>query len=378
MPNRRLRLMASPMTSHSPPSLTRRLLIAGLAGVALPRLAGAVNDGVHQRALRFPADFGSHPDTRTEWWYVTGELHAGDAVFGFQVTFFRSSTGIGGDHPSRFTAREILFAHAAVSDIAGGHLRHDQRIAREGFGVAQAKLDDTEVRLRDWHIARSGSVNASRYDITARSEPGGFALALSMDASRIVLQGNAGYSVKGRKPGEASHYYSRPQMEVGGTLTLDGKERSVTGRAWLDHEWSNAYMDSEAAGWDWIGINLDKGESLMAFRMRRSDGTALYAGGSWTDAQGHTRNFTPDEVRFTPGRAWTSPRSRGKYPMEWTIEIPNGRYTVKALMDDQEMDSRGSTGAYYWEGLSELADAAGQRVGRGYLEMTGYAEPIKL
>jgi predicted secreted hydrolase len=359
-------------------SLTRRLLLAGIAGAALPRLAGAANDGVHPRPLRFPADFGSHPDTRTEWWYVTGELQAGDAVFGFQVTFFRSATGIVGDHPSRFTARQIVFAHAAVSDVAGKHLRHDQRIAREGFGVAQARQGGTDVRLRDWHMARSGTVEASRYEVAARSEAGGFALALSLDASRIVLQGNAGYSVKGRKAGEASHYYSRPQMAVSGTLTLDGKERPVTGRAWLDHEWSDAYMDSEATGWDWIGINLDKGESLMAFRMRRADGTTLYAGGSWTDAQGHTRNFAPDEVRFTPGRVWTSPRSRGKYPVAWNLDIPNGRYTIKALIDDQEMDSRGSTGAYYWEGLSELADAKGQRVGRGYLEMTGYADPIRL
>ena len=26
------------------------------------------------RALEFPADHGSHPDFRTEWWYVTGWL----------------------------------------------------------------------------------------------------------------------------------------------------------------------------------------------------------------------------------------------------------------------------------------------------------------
>lgn len=360
------------------PPLHRRLLLAAAAGMAVPRLAWPANQGVHPRALRFPADFGSHPDTRTEWWYVTGELAAGDKTFGFQVTFFRSATGLAGDHPSRFAARQILFAHAAVSDIGAGHLRHDQRIAREGFGVAQAKEGDTAVRLRDWHMARTGSVEASRYEIAARSEAGGFALDLSMNAPRLVLQGDAGYSVKGRKPGEASHYYSRPQLEVTGTLTLDGKPASVTGRAWLDHEWSDAYMDAEAVGWDWIGINLDKGEALMAFRMRRADGVPLYAGGSWTDAQGRTRNFAPGDVRFTPGRVWTSPRSRGKYPMEWTIAIPNGRYTVKSLLDDQEMDSRGSTGAYYWEGLSELSDGAGHRVGRGYLEMTGYVEALKL
>jgi predicted secreted hydrolase len=48
------------------------------------------------------------------------------------------------------------------------------------------------------------------------------------------------------------------------------------------------------------------------------------------------------------------------------------------LLDDQELDSRTSTGSIYWEGLSDLLDAQGRRVGRGYLEMTGYAAALKL
>ena len=39
---------------------------------------------------------------------------------------------------------------------------------------------------------------------------------------------------------------------------------------------------------------------------------------------------------------------------------------------------RGSTGTVYWEGLSELLDAGGRRVGLGYLEMTGYAGALRL
>ena len=50
---------------------------------------------------------------------------------------------------------------------------------------------------------------------------------------------------------------------------------------------------------------------------------------------------------------------------------------VRALLHDQELDSRASTGAIYWEGLSELLDAGGRRVGLGYLEMTGYAARLR-
>lgn len=356
--------------------IARRTFIAA-AGLALPVAWGA-EPGVRPRPLKFPADFGAHPDTRTEWWYVTGELQSGDRTFGFQVTFFRSSTGIPSDRPSRFAPRQVVFGHAALSDIDNKQIRHDQRIGREGFGVVRAKEGDTDVRLRDWHMTRSGSPDASRYAMGVRSEAGGFAFELDATSSRIVLQGQGGLSTKGRKPGEASHYYSHPQLGVSGTLTLDGKALPVKGRAWLDHEWSNIYMDSEAIGWEWLGMNLDSGESLMAFRMRRADGVGVFAGGSWTDAQGRIRNFASDEVRFTPGRTWTSAASRAVYPVEWTLEVPHGRYLVKPLMDNQEIDSRASTGAIYWEGLSELRDAAGKRVGRGYLEMTGYAGHLRI
>ncbi len=47
------------------------------------------------------------------------------------------------------------------------------------------------------------------------------------------------------------------------------------------------------------------------------------------------------------------------------------------LMDDQELDSRQSTGAVYWEGAVRL-DREGAQVGRGYLELTGYADALRL
>jgi len=93
---------------------------------------------------------------------------------------------------------------------------------------------------------------------------------------------------------------------------------------------------------------------------------------------GHTRNFGPHEVVFTPGRIWASPATEVRYPVEWTIATPSGHYTVRARLDAQELDSRASTGAIYWEGLSDLFDPSGRRIGRGYLELTGYAAPLRL
>jgi predicted secreted hydrolase len=47
-------------------------------------------------------------------------------------------------------------------------------------------------------------------------------------------------------------------------------------------------------------------------------------------------------------------------------------------MDDAELDSRASTGTIYWEGPIRLRDPAGGELGRGYLELTGYAGRLQL
>ncbi|MDO9316287.1 MAG: carotenoid 1,2-hydratase [Burkholderiaceae bacterium] len=376
----------------------RRRVLQGLAalptlwfGSASPTLAGPATTGVQPRPLVFPADHGSHPDTRLEWWYVTGAVQpetgtepAGGrpdpaGIFGFQVTFFRSRTEISADHPSRFAARQLVFAHAALTDLKRGRLLHDQRIARAGFGIAEAAVGDTALTLRDWRLARVEHDGASRYRAQVSSDTAGFGFDFQLDTTQaLLLQGDAGYSRKGPRPLQASHYYSQPQLAVSGTLTRDGKHQPVRGSAWLDHEWSNSLLDPAAVGWDWIGMNLDDGSALTAFRLRGADGSTVYAGGSFRPAGGAVRNFATAEVRLTPGRLWTSPGSRARYPVEWTLDTASGRFRVKALLDAQELDSRASTGSIYWEGLSELQDEQGRRIGRGYLEMTGYAGKLSL
>jgi predicted secreted hydrolase len=321
--------------------------------------------------LQFPRDFGAHPALRTEWWYLTGSLAAGEREFGFQVTFFRTRIDEAQSLQSKFAARQLVFAHAALTDVQGRKLWHDQRIAREGFGIAFAQAGDTDVRLRNWTLQRA----ADGY--RARVNAGDFALDLRCAPTQpVLLQGDQGLSRKGPQASEASYYYSEPQLAVQGAVTLQGRRFDVRGRAWLDHEWSEELLAPQAVGWDWIGMNLDDGSALTAFRLRRQDGSALWAGGSFRARGGSVQPFA--NVTFTPQRRWTSARSQASYPVEWTVGTPAGAFTVRAVVDDQELDSRASTGAIYWEGLSDLLDARGRRVGRGYLEMTGYAGRLRL
>ena len=377
-------------------ALPRRAWLAQAAAtagaVALPAAGhAAAPPGVTLRPLQFPADHGAHPDTRIEWWYITGWLGDGAADpaavpaeprFGFQLTFFRSRTGMGVDHPSAFAARHLILAHAALTDLrdpAQARQRHDQRIARAGLSLAEAAVGDCAVALHDWQLRREGTATGSTYHAALRSTAERFALDLQFATTQPLLaQGRAGWSQKGPRPEQASHYYSEPQLATRGTVQVDGQRLAVAGRAWLDHEWSNSLLGSEAVGWDWIGINLLDGSALTAFRLRRADGSAVWAGGSFRRPGGAARIFTADEVQFTPGRLWTSPATGARYPVEWTVTTPAGRHTLRALLDAQELDSRTSTGTVYWEGLSALADARGARIGLGYLEMTGYSGRLAL
>ncbi len=333
------------------------------------------------RPLRFPRDHGAHTGARIEWWYATGWLdRPGAAPLGFQVTFFRQRTDLATSLSGRFAPRQMLFAHAALSDISAGRHRHAQRVARwsgdETNAAARATLGDTDVSIGRWRFARSAQ---GGYRVTLAADEAAMFLDLTLQPRQpLLLQGDHGSSQKGPLPTQMSHYYSEPQLAVRGRVRIDGQTSDLAGTGWLDHEWSESLMPPGAVGWDWIGMNLRDGAALTAFRLRDRAGEAVWAGGSFRPAGGSVRTFEASEVHFIPLLSWTSPATGSHYPVRWRIETPAGSFEVRALMDAQELDSRASTASVYWEGLSDLLGPNGTALGRGYLEMTGYVEPLRL
>jgi predicted secreted hydrolase len=233
---------------------------------------------------------------------------------------------------------------------------------------------DTNLRLNDWSLRRTGA------DLRAQVKGSDFALDLHFASTQpVLLQGDQGLSRKGPDAAQASYYYSLPQMRVQGDIVLNNTRHTVTegSTGWLDHEWSQEVLHPAAVGWDWIGINLFDGSALTAFQLRDKAGLALWDGGSFRSGS-RLSTFIHGEVVFKPVRIWRSPVSQASYPVEWTVRTPTGTYAIKAVIDPQELDSRASTGAIYWEGLCEVRDGQQALVGRGYLEMTGYAAPMKM
>ena len=325
------------------------------------------------RALEFPLDFGSHPDFRTEWWYATGWLRAADRErLGFQITFFRTRPEIWRGNPSAFTPRQVLIGHCALSDPRRARLWHAQAVERAGFGLAGARQADTDVWIGAWRLIRDGGV------YRARCAGNGFSIDLSLaPTQRPLANGARGYSRKGPDPHDASDYYSIPHLRVDGLVVRGGRSMPVTGEAWLDHEWSSAYLDRDSVGWDWIGINLQDGGALMAFRIRGADGTTRWAGGTLRDAAGAVRVLGPADIAFAPLREWRSPRTAILYPVEARVRAGPRTFVLRPLFDDQENDTRATSGTVYWEGAVRAFEQ-GRPAGHGYLELTGYGGGLRL
>ena len=350
------------------------------AGAAAPVSAGAaapvMPDYTPVRPdtpVVLPRDHGAHPGFRTEWWYVTGWLALPDGgQRGFQITFFRTRPPVDQRNPSAFAAKQVIFAHAALSDPARGRLRHSQRIARAGFGLAGAATADTDVRVDDWSLRRRAD---GRF--MAHVAGDGFALDLVLTPSQAaILQGQRGYSQKGPDPREASHYFSVPHLGVSGTLGEGGRSTRVAGSAWLDREWSSTLLNRRAVGWDWLGLNMADGGALTLFRVRDAKGQPVWAGGSWRDKAGTLVTLKPGDVTFASGTLWRSPRTGVRWPVAptVTVSLPGRRLVlpVTPLFPDQELDSRSGGGPLYWEGAVTVPG------GRGYLELTGYGAPLKM
>jgi predicted secreted hydrolase len=284
-----------------------------------------------------PRDEGSHPQFRTEWWYLTGWLDAGAGKsFGFQVTFFRHRPGFDEDNPSRFAAKQLLFAHASLSDPANGQLLRAEKIARAGFDLAEAREDVLHVHLDAWSVRRAGT--ASQIQTSVATDEFRFDLAFDVRQPPL-LHGRDGYSQKTPDSDASSYYYSLPQLQASGHVSVRGKSYEVRGVAWFDHEWFSDYLDDTSQGWDWTGLNLHDGSAIMALQMRNERGEKYWAAATVRDAEGTTRVFAPQDVHWQVMRRWRSSRTGVEYPIEVRVRIAERTIHLRPLLDDQENDA---------------------------------------
>lgn len=311
------------------------------------------------KVFSFPEDHGPHPGFRIEWWYVTANLKdARGNVFGVQWTLFRNAVNAGAMPPG-WRDSTIWLGHAAVTSATRHYAA--ERFARGGVGQAGAQALPFNAWIDDWNFATRPGATSALADMQLKANGAQFAYDLQLTSSRpLVLQGDNGYSRKSDQ-GQASYYYSQPFFTATGSVSIDGQRYEVSGRAWLDREWSSQPLAASQTGWDWFSLHLDRGEQLMLFRVRDKDGGG-YLTGTWIDAQGRTETLHNADIQLAP---LTSTEIDGRsIPTRWSLKIPGKQLdiTTEALNPKAWMN----LGIPYWEGPVKFEG------GVGYLEMTGY------
>lgn len=362
---------------------------------AAEALAGSDTEGFARaedvRAFVWPEDHGPHPAYRTEWWYLTGHLDGPDGEsFGFQVTFFRNALAPEDpDRRSAWSTNQLWMGHAALTDVVGGTHRYEERFARGAAGLAGAVADPFRVWLDDWELVRDpeappvpGTGSAFPFRLFASLDPGeGGEPAAWLDlrveeGKPPVLQGDRGLSQKGPERGNASFYLSWTRMPLSGRVFLDGREVEVSGEGWMDREWSTSALDELHEGWDWFSLQLDDDREIMFFELRRSDGEPEPLNhGALVEADGSWRVLGAEDVLLEVLDWWASPLDGARYPSGWRVRIPSDGLdlVLTPRVRDQEMN----VSFRYWEGALDVEGTRhGIRIrGRGYAELTGYADP---
>ena len=329
--------------------------------------------------LIFPQDHFPHPDYRIEWWYMTANLKDQQGQdWGLQWTLFRQSLSPDANLEG-WDSDQIWMAHAAVT-TPDKHF-FAQRFSRGGIdqaGVNQLTgSNGFDAWIDDW---RWQSASDTLFPSTLEFNVGDHKVSLELNSKDDwVLNGDAGFSQKSAQ-GQASYYYSQPNITVKGTVKTEDKIIPLSGNAWLDREWSSQALAQNQKGWDWFSLHLDDGNKLMVYQLRHDTGND-WISGSWISAEGEVTPLGKDDIELNSSSESqiTSNNNRSiTLPLDWTISVStsnlpalNRSLTIKPLYDEQWL----STSFPYWEGVVLVSDDKGQSVGKGYMELTGY-QPV--
>jgi len=339
--------------------------------------------------FRFPADHAAHRAYQSEWWYFTGHLRATSGRrFGYELTFFRVRLQPEdvvpepkGGARSRWRSDQIYAAHFAITDEAGRKFFHAERSAREALGLGAAATAGLAVRADDWSLLGKPGTDPLRERMTLHAATGTNRLDLvQIPLKPPAVHGRDGVVRKGSCSTCASHYYSYTRLRTQGALSYERANFTVTGTSWMDHEFGTNQLSSDEAGWDWVSLQLDDGRELMLYVFRRRDGGVVpQSAGSLIERDGRVRTLTRDRFTLTATGRWRGPQTHADYPSGWRVRVPEALIDVNLspIVAAQEMVL--TSGPSYWEGAVEVREAATSRsLGQGYVELTGYAEPVVL
>jgi len=371
-----------------------------LADIFRSDSTGGFSRAYRQRDFQFPRDYLAHPEFKHESWRIVGNLSTRTGrKFGYQLSIYRigvladptlrpttntlpNTKDIKISSPSRWRANHYYMADFALTDVVGERHYSAQRFQRNALGLSGAidksvgRVDSKGIKIwvEDWVVE---SIQNDDFPVRITAQEDSVRINISLAAGKgVILNGDRGLSMRGDKPGNASYYYSMPQMQTRGSIFVEGEEYEVNGSSWLDQEWSTTALDSKAVGWDWFGLHLSSGEELLLYLFRDENGNfSNFSGGTFIEKNNEITRLSASDISLDVKEEWVSPHTHVRYPASWIVQLPilNLELNLVPYLADQEIDLK----VNYWEGALRVSgrriNGGGQLVdGQGYAELTGY------
>jgi predicted secreted hydrolase len=340
--------------------------------------ASTLRDGTEHAGVLLPRDLYAHREAQTEWWYYTGHLTTERGrQLGFELVFFKRRTDLDrfGVVPLRLIANPLYLAHFAVTDETGRRFRYEHRKSANGPFESPALTSARRfyLKLGDWTVREAHGLHLLHATL---GDDLVFEAALR-PLKPAVLNGHERAGVSFKDHGEASRYFSFTRMEAEGDLTWGGRTEHFKGAAWMDREFGTWTTTDNQKGWDWFSLQLKTGAELMVYHIRDREGRpSSFSSGTYVGAAGDWTHLSREDFELEVLDRWRSPHTGAVYPSRWRLRAPRFGIdvTVTPVLDDQELDTRGTTMIVYWEGACAVEGRHEGRDtrGRAYVELVGY------
>ncbi len=312
--------------------------------------------------ITLPGDEGPHV-AGIEWWYFNGHLvDELEQEYSFHFVTFQTSNDSG-------QAGQLLQLSWAdhTEDLYLTAEKVNLTFSEAASGTARGRFS---MQSASWQMAGDGN------DYTFAFDTGAYSVRLQATSlKQAVLHQGTGLVSLG--PAGDTLYYTRPRLELSGTVTVDGQPHRVMGQAWMDHQWGE--FSSRQVGWDWMSLQMDSGSELMAVLVWDPEEREPYATyGTFIASDGSVKHLQDGAISFSPTGSWTSPATGTVYPMGWDLRIGSLDLALELTpaLRQAEFPHSSYGPPSYWEGAVSLAgEVAGSRVtGKGFVELVGYGK----
>ncbi len=157
---------------------------------------------------------------------------------------------------------------------------------------------------------------------------------------------------------ETTIYYSYPNMQTSGAMTLNDKTLPVSGKAWFDRQGGPYNMFKTLTHWEWFSLRFFDDEEMMLFSFPQTG----HQDGTYIDKYGQSTRLT--DYTLTPREFMMSPEPL-RYSSKWELTIPGFKeehYTILPLSNLQ-------FNLNYYELLAGIHNRNNERVGMCFVEL---------